>query len=137
MARAVKETMNERPTDCTPQVIRRQTGVPIFGNTVILRQLAVALGVPFGLVAPVIGITSGKSADTLYALGFIAVALILTWLFIAAVYRGKYEAEFVLDSKGAPSFCGAAGRKILLCFVRLRIMNRLKLLCVGICRFSG
>ncbi|MPN57937.1 hypothetical protein SDC9_205633 [bioreactor metagenome] len=47
-----------------------------------------------------IGLSSGKSIYTLYGLGLIAVLLFLTWLFIMAVYRGKYEVEFVLDDKG-------------------------------------
>jgi len=53
-------------------------------------------GIPFGLVALVIGLASGKSVYALYGLGFITALL----LFIMAVYRGKYEAEFVLDDKG-------------------------------------
>ena len=80
--------------------IQWQISVPIFRNTVILKQLGLAIGIPFGLVALVIGLTSGKSVYTLYGLGLIAALLFLTWLFIMAVYRGKYEAEFVLDGKG-------------------------------------
>lgn len=97
----MKEAMNERPIGGAPQVIRWQTSVPIFKNTVILQQLGVAEGIPFGLVALVIGLSSGKDTGTLYALGLIVVVLVLAWLFIMAVYRGKYEAEFVLDNKGA------------------------------------
>ena len=77
-----------------------QICVSIFKNTVILKQLGIAIGIPFGLVALVIGFSSGKSVYTLYALGLIGLLIFLTWLFIMAVYRGKYEAEFVLDDKG-------------------------------------
>ena len=80
--------------------IQWQISVPIFRNTVILKQLGLAIGIPFGLVALVIGLTSGKSVYTLYGLGLIAALLFLTWLFIMAVYRGRYEAEFVLDDTG-------------------------------------
>ena len=80
--------------------IQWQISVPIFRNTVILKQLGLAIGIPFGLVALVIGLSSGKSVYTLYGLGLIAALLLLFWLFIVAVYRGKYEAEFVLDGKG-------------------------------------
>ncbi len=80
--------------------IQWQISVPIFRNTVILKQLGLAIGIPFGLVALVIGLSSGKNMDTLYGLGLIAALLFLTWFFIMAVYRGKYEAEFVLDGKG-------------------------------------
>lgn len=77
-----------------------EISVPIFRNTLILRQLGLAVGLPFGLISLVIGLASGKSVYTLYALGLIAALLILTWLFILAVYRGKYEAAFVLNQKG-------------------------------------
>jgi len=82
------------------EAVRWEISVPIFKNTVILKQLGLAIGIPFGLVALVIVLVSGISRDTLYALGLIAALLVLTWLFIMAVYRGKYEAEFVLDGKG-------------------------------------
>lgn len=77
-----------------------QISVPIFRNTVILKQLGLAVGIPFGLVALIIGLASGKSVYTLYGLGLIAALMLFTWLFIMAVYRGEYEAEFVLDRKG-------------------------------------
>ena len=80
--------------------IQWQISVPIFRNTVILKQLGLTVGIPFGLVALVIGLASGKSVYTLYGLGLVAALLLLSWLFIMAVYRGKYEAEFVLDQKG-------------------------------------
>jgi len=82
------------------EAIRWEISVPIFKNTVILKQLGLALGIPFGLVALVIVLISGRSRDTLYALGFIAALLILTWVLIMVAYRGKYETEFVLDQKG-------------------------------------
>ena len=80
--------------------IQWQIHVPIFRNTVILKQLGLAIGIPFGIVALVIGLTSGRSVYTLYGLGLIAALLLLSWLFIVVVYRGRYEAEFVLDDKG-------------------------------------
>lgn len=83
------------------EAMRWQISVPIFRNTVILKQLGLAVGIPFGLVALVIGFASGKSVYALYGLGLIAALLLLTWLFLMLVYRGRYEAEFVLDQKGA------------------------------------
>ena len=80
--------------------IQWQISVPIFRNTVILKQLGLAIGIPFGLVALVIGLSSGKSVYTLYGLALIAALLFFTWLLIMAVYRGKYEAEFELGDKG-------------------------------------
>lgn len=80
--------------------IQWQLSVSIFKNTVILKQLGLAIGIPFGLVVLVIGLASDKSVYTLYGLGLITVLLLLTWLFMMALYRGKYEVEFVLDEKG-------------------------------------
>lgn len=82
------------------EAVRWETSVPIFRNTFILKQFALAIGIPFTLVAFVIVLVSGISGDTLYALGLMAALLILTWLLITVVYRGKYKAEFVLDKKG-------------------------------------
>ncbi len=82
------------------EAVRWEISVPIFKDTAILKQLGLAIGIPFGLVALAIVLVSGIRRDTLYALGLIAALLILTWLFIMVAYRGKYEAEFVLDGKG-------------------------------------
>ncbi len=62
------------------KAVRWEISVPIFKNTVILKQLGLAVGIPFGLVALVIVLVSGISRDTLYALGLMAALLILTWL---------------------------------------------------------
>jgi len=75
--------------------------VPFFRNMVILKQLGIAVGIPFSLLAIVLVMVSDKSVYTLYALGLIGILLLFTWLFIMAMYGGKYEAEFVLDDKGA------------------------------------
>jgi hypothetical protein len=80
--------------------IQWEISIPIFRNTIILKQLGIAIGIPFGLVAVIIGLTSGKIVYSLYFLGLIAALLFLTWLFIMVVYGGKYEAEFELDNKG-------------------------------------
>lgn len=74
--------------------------VPIFRDPVILKQLGIAVGIPFGLVALVITLMSDGSVYTLYALGLIGVLLFLAWLLIMAVYRGRYEVEFILDDQG-------------------------------------
>lgn len=85
----------------TPGKIQWRISVPIYKNTAIWRQLGLAVGVPFGLVTLVIALSSGKSAYALYGLGLIAVLLFFIWIYIMAVYQGAYEAEFILDDKGA------------------------------------
>jgi hypothetical protein len=84
-----------------PGKIQWRISIPIFKNTVIWKQLGLAIGIPFGLVTLVIALSSGKSIYVLYGLGLIAVLLFFTWLFIMAAYQRTYEAEFVLDDKGA------------------------------------
>lgn len=74
--------------------------VPIFKNRVILKQLGIAIGIPFGVLILIILIASGQSIYALYALSIIGALLFFTWLFIMVVYGGKYDVEFVLDSKG-------------------------------------
>lgn len=77
-----------------------QASVPIFRNTVILKQLSIAIGIPFGLIGLIIIFTSGRSVYTLYALALIGALLFLTWFFIMIVYGGKYEVEYILDERG-------------------------------------
>ncbi len=83
--------------------IRWQSSVSIFRNTLILRQLGIAIGIPFGLVALFLGLVSGRSVYALYGLGLLAALLFFTWLFIMVVYRGEYAAEYELDEKGVLS----------------------------------
>jgi hypothetical protein len=81
--------------------IQWRISVPLYKNTVIWRQIGLAVGIPCGLVTLVMALSSGKSVYALYGLGFIAALLLFIWIFIMAVYQGTYEAEFVLDDKGA------------------------------------
>jgi len=80
--------------------IHWQISVPIFRNAVILKQLGIACGIPFGLLGIILAITSGRSIYTLYALGLIGALLVLTLVFVMVVYGGKYEVEFTLDNEG-------------------------------------
>lgn len=74
--------------------------VPIFCNSTILGQLAVALGIPFGLLCAMLLVLGRGSIYTWYALGLVAALFLVTSLFIMLVYGGKYHVEYVLDSKG-------------------------------------
>lgn len=116
----VGETMQKE--DGNLDNIQWQTSVPIFRNTVILKQLGLAIGLPFGFLALILVLSSGKSIYTLYALGLIGTLLLLTWVFIMAVYGGKYEVEFLLDEKGA--FCCTQTRQAR----RNRIINTLAII---------
>ncbi len=75
--------------------------LPIFKNTVVLKQLGLAIGIPLALVAIILIVASGDGVYALYGLGLIAALLFFTWLFLMIVYRGKYEMDFILDDNGA------------------------------------
>lgn len=82
------------------QKIQWQISVPIFRNSLILKQLGLAIGIPFGLITLVLAFSAGKRIYALYGLALIGLLLFLTWAFVMIIFRGKYEAEFILDDKG-------------------------------------
>lgn len=90
-----------QPVNSLPGQLSWSIRVPIFRNRIILKQLGLGIGIPIGIIVIVIGLTSGKSVYTLYALGLIGALLFFTWLFIMVVYGGKHDAAFHLDDKGA------------------------------------
>ena len=77
--------------------------IPIFKNNVILKDLGIALGIPFGLLIFILFIISGGdiSADGIgYPLITIGLLFVFGILFIMLVYGGKYSAGYLIDSKG-------------------------------------
>lgn len=110
------------------EVLHWRISVPIFKNSIILKQLGLAIGVPFGLVMLVIGFLSRKSIYTLYALGLVGALLFFTWLFVMIVYRGMYEVEYVLNHQGV--LCRTQAKQAK----RNRIINSLTVM-LGL--FSG
>ncbi|MBS3821566.1 MAG: hypothetical protein GVY24_03600 [Planctomycetes bacterium] len=86
--------------NCDQSELRWQIRVRIFKDPVIVRQLGLAIGIPFGLLAVLFTVLSFQSRGALYGLGLIGLLMVLTWLFVMVVYGGKYDAEFILDDKG-------------------------------------
>ena len=74
--------------------------VPIFRNSIILKQLGIAIGIPFGALILFLLLATKGSSDALYALGLIAAVFLLTYLLIRVLWGGKYDAAFILDCKG-------------------------------------
>ncbi len=89
-----------RPGGNPPESISWSIAIPIFRGEVF-RQLGLVIGIPFGLLAVFLLVSAGGEPYGLYGAGLIAALLFLTWLFIKIVYGGKYDAEFVLDERGA------------------------------------
>lgn len=74
--------------------------VSIFRNSLILKQLAIALGIPFGILIVILLFLGGDSRYKMYGIGLILALFIVTWLFVMIVYRGKYEVQFTLSKEG-------------------------------------
>lgn len=74
--------------------------VPIFRNSVILKQLGIAIGIPFGAVIIFLIVATKEIKYLMYSLGLIALLFLLTYIYIMVIYKGAYEMEFVLDEKG-------------------------------------
>lgn len=86
--------------ECIYKKIQWVSSVPIFGNSVILKQLVIAIGIPFGLAIIFLSLSSRGSRDLIYAIGLVIAAIALTFGFVELVYGGKYEAEFTVDQQG-------------------------------------
>ena len=69
--------------------------VPIFSNRLIIKQLGIAIGMPFGILIFIMLIIKAY-----YGLLIIALTLLLTALFILFVYGGTYDIHFVINQKG-------------------------------------
>jgi hypothetical protein len=76
--------------------------VSIFSNRTILSQLAIGIGIPFGILILVLIflIDPENISYTFYALGLIAALFFFTYLLILVVYRGKYEVCYQINEKG-------------------------------------
>lgn len=76
--------------------------VPIFKHSVILKQLGIAIGIPFGLLLIVFLLISNPENRiySIYAIGTIILLFLLTYFFIQLVYRGKYAVSFILNEEG-------------------------------------
>lgn len=88
--------------------------VPIFKNRFILKDLAVAIGIPFGiLIALILYISNGdvSGTDAKYALGMIALLFLLAFVVVMLVYGGKYAPGFVIDQAGITNFTQAEQAK--------------------------
>lgn len=75
--------------------------VPIFKHSVILKQLGIAIGIPFGLLMIVFLLISNPENRiySIYAFGTIILLFLLTYIFIQLVYQGKYAVSFILNEE--------------------------------------
>lgn len=82
--------------------MRWDIDVPIFRNSIVLRQLGVAIGIPFGLLALwmlALALTGDRGAR--YGLILLGATALGTYALLWVLYRGTYRATFHLDEKRA------------------------------------
>lgn len=91
------------PLDQVHNTLEWQISIPVFKNSIILKQLSLVIGMPFGLIILFLVLTSWEQQSTRYAVYVILALLALTALFVLIVYRGKYDVEYLLDQKGVRS----------------------------------
>ncbi len=89
----IKETF--KASDTIEWTIR----VPILRNSIIIKQLGLAIGIPFGLL-----IVFLLCVKAFYGVGLILVLFLLTYIFIRIVWGGKYDAGFELNRSGIRNY---------------------------------
>lgn len=77
--------------------------VLIFKNRVILQELGITLGIPFGMLLIVLALSTGGSffdnQTTIFAAVFFGLFLAVSFLFVLLV-MGRYPVSYVLDDSG-------------------------------------
>ncbi|HZK10449.1 MAG TPA: hypothetical protein VFD08_05200 [Clostridia bacterium] len=69
--------------------------VPIFKNRIIVNQLALAIGIPFGILCLVLLVI-----EAYYGLAMVGGALVLAFVLVLLIFRGTYDVLFSLDEEG-------------------------------------
>lgn len=72
-----------------------EINVPIFKNRLILKQIFIAIGIPFGIL--VIVLFSIKAYEGLL---LIAITFLLTYFFVKLLFKGTYDVRYTLNKKG-------------------------------------
>jgi hypothetical protein len=98
-----------------------ETEVSIFRNPLIVKQLMIAIGIPFGLVVLVMTLTATSQPGVylLYGLSLIVALFLLTTALLFAMYGGRYAVGFVVDDKGIRCYTQATHVR------RNRVLNNL------------
>jgi hypothetical protein len=77
--------------------------VPIFGTSLVRKQLFIALGLPIILILIIVGFASGGeifSSDFKYFIYVLVALAILTYLLTKLIYKGVFKAEFTVNDEG-------------------------------------
>lgn len=91
--------------------------VPIFKNGLILKQLGLAIGIPFGILAVFLIVI--EAYNSLFLIG---ATFILALLLIAIVFRGTYDIRYVLNDTDISCFTQKAQEKRVKVFSTITII---------------
>jgi len=75
--------------------LRWEMRVPIFKNSLILKQMGIAIGIPFGALILFLFIIKAW-----YALILIGLTILLTIVLILLLFRGTYDVRYVINQRG-------------------------------------
>lgn len=84
-----------------------EISVPIFRNSFILKDLGIALGIPFGLLIAILLVVSRGDLSpngALYPLMSIGILFLLGFIFIMVLYGGRYSAGYIIDEHGIRNY---------------------------------
>ena len=85
--------------------------IPIFSNPIILKQLGIAFGLPFGILIIILIAINQEIRYLAYFFVIIGLLFFLTYLAIMVLYRGRYDVGFVIDDKGVRCYTQKAQAK--------------------------
>ena len=85
--------------DTSISKLKWELKVPIFKNPIILKQLGIAFGLPFGILMIIITAITQETRYIAYFFILISLLFFLTYLAIMVLYKGKYDVGFVIDEK--------------------------------------
>lgn len=69
--------------------------VPILKSKQIMKQMAIAIGIPFGILILLL-----LTFKAWYGLVLVVILLVLSFIFVAIIYRGTYDVVYELSKKG-------------------------------------
>ncbi|MBV1758042.1 MAG: hypothetical protein KMY55_09395 [Dethiosulfatibacter sp.] len=89
-------------TKSTVQKTSWQINVPIFKNILILKQMLIAIGIPFGAVILFLLFNAFRSGskDAYYGIGLILLLFASGILLLMVAFGGQYSVAFDMDEKG-------------------------------------
>jgi hypothetical protein len=98
----IKQKRGENLTKSTIQKTSWQINVPIFKNILILKQMLIAIGIPFGAVILFLLFSALRSGskDAYYGIGLILLLFVSGILLLMVAFGGQYAVAFEMDEKG-------------------------------------